>query len=87
MSDAQDTPASRCSRARHRCWERNVESPNAFTLLTLLFVALKLTGHIDWSWWWVLSPVWLVLAFVAAGLLAVFLWETFTGKKRKPRPG
>jgi hypothetical protein len=26
-------------------------------LLTLLFIALKLTGHIDWSWWWVLSPI------------------------------
>lgn len=28
------------------------------TILTLMFVALKLTGNIDWSWWWVLSPVW-----------------------------
>lgn len=27
-------------------------------LLTLLFVGLKLTGHIDWSWWLVLAPVW-----------------------------
>jgi predicted tellurium resistance membrane protein TerC len=26
-------------------------------LLTLLFIALKLTGHITWSWWWVLSPI------------------------------
>jgi hypothetical protein len=24
--------------------------------LTLLFVAFKLTGVIDWSWWWVWSP-------------------------------
>ncbi len=24
--------------------------------MCLLFVALKLTGHIDWSWWWVVSP-------------------------------
>ena len=27
------------------------------TLLTVLFIGLKLTGHIDWSWWWVLSPI------------------------------
>lgn len=27
-----------------------------FGLLTIVFIALKLTGHIDWSWWWVLSP-------------------------------
>jgi len=29
------------------------------TLLTLLFIALKLLGYIDWSWWWVLSPIWI----------------------------
>ena len=25
-------------------------------ILTLIFIVLKLTGNIDWSWWWVLSP-------------------------------
>lgn len=38
-------------------------------LLAILFIALKLTGHIAWSWWWVLSPLWapsaLVIAIVA----------------------
>ena len=27
------------------------------TLLTVLFIALKLCGIITWSWWWVLSPI------------------------------
>lgn len=27
--------------------------------LTILFIALKLTGVIAWSWWWVLSPLWI----------------------------
>lgn len=47
-------------------------------LLTVLFVALKLTHVIDWSWWWVVSPLWIgagiVLAIFAvgvAGILAV----------------
>jgi hypothetical protein len=38
-------------------------------LLTILFVGLKLTDHIDWSWWWVISPLWifwLVVLVVAA---------------------
>lgn len=35
-------------------------------LLTVLFVGLKLTGQIDWSWWWVLSPLWIGFAIVAA---------------------
>lgn len=26
-------------------------------LLALVFIHLKLSGHIDWSWWWVLSPI------------------------------
>ena len=30
-----------------------------FGLLTILFVGLKLMGYIDWSWFWVLSPMWL----------------------------
>ena len=28
-------------------------------LLTILFIGLKLTNYIDWSWWWVLSPIWI----------------------------
>lgn len=50
-------------------------------LLTILFVGLKLTGYITWSWWWVLSPLWisvclflliLVAAIPAIGLLLYF---------------
>lgn len=39
-------------------------------MLTILFIGLKLTGYIDWSWWWVLSPLWLPIA-VLLGVLAV----------------
>ena len=28
-------------------------------MLTVVFIALKLTKFIEWSWWWVLSPVWI----------------------------
>lgn len=28
-------------------------------LLTVLFIGLKLTGYISWSWLWVLSPLWI----------------------------
>lgn len=33
-------------------------------LLTIVFIALKLTGNIAWSWWWVLAPSWIPLAIV-----------------------
>lgn len=46
-----------------------------FGLLGLLFIALKLTGHIDWSWWLVLLPIYgfLVVFFSVAFLLTVCL--------------
>lgn len=43
-------------------------------LLGLLFVGLKLTHVIDWSWWWVLAPFWIPLAIgllVFAVIIAV----------------
>lgn len=40
------------------------------TVLLCIFITLKLTHHIDWSWWWVMSPVWIPLC-VAAALLAL----------------
>lgn len=36
-------------------------------LLTVLFVALKLTHVIAWSWWWVLAPLWIPFALVVIG--------------------
>lgn len=38
-------------------------------LLTVLFIGLKLTGYISWSWWWVLSPLWIGLALSVTILL------------------
>lgn len=39
-------------------------------LLTLLFIGLKLTGHLAWSWAWVLSPLWIGLA-IALSFVAI----------------
>ena len=39
--------------------------------LALLFIGLKLTGHIDWNWIWVLSPIWISISFLA--LIAVVI--------------
>lgn len=38
-------------------------------MLTVLFVGLKLTGHIAWSWVWVLSPIW--ITFILAVLVRI----------------
>ncbi len=39
-------------------------------LLTIVFIILKLTNNIDWSWWWVLSPLWIT---VVLALLIVII--------------
>jgi len=38
------------------------------TILFLIFMVLKLTNHIDWSWWWITSPLW-----IPVSLLILFL--------------
>jgi len=40
--------------------------------LTIAFIVLRLLGVIGWSWWWVLSPLW-ISAGLGAIVLIVFL--------------
>lgn len=44
--------------------------PGFLGMLGLLFIALKLTGYIDWAWWLVLLPLYGPRAFVLCVLLA-----------------
>jgi len=45
------------------------------TVLAIVFIVLKLTGHISWSWWWVLAPTWIPVLIVATVLLLVLIIE------------
>ncbi len=42
-------------------------------LLTILFIGLKLDKVIDWSWWWVLSPLWISFALILVLFLAFII--------------
>ena len=42
-------------------------------VLFIVFLVLKLTGNIDWSWWWVTSPLWIPFALVLSIFGAVFI--------------
>lgn len=49
-------------------------------VLGLIFITLKLTGVIAWSWWWVLSPFWIPVALAVAifiVIMALSLIKTF----------
>ena len=48
-------------------------APQFTTMLTILFIGLKLTNVVSWSWWWVLSPIWIPLAIFSSILLIVFV--------------
>jgi membrane protein YdbS with pleckstrin-like domain len=37
---------------------------NMAPILFLIFLVLKLTNQIDWSWWWVTSPLWISFAIL-----------------------
>lgn len=44
--------------------------------LLLTFIILKLVGVIDWSWWWVLSPIWIpVVLLMAASILLIVVYR------------
>jgi len=45
-------------------------------ILFLIFMTLKLTGDIDWSWWWITAPLWMPILAVMAliGLACLLYW-------------
>jgi len=47
------------------------------SLLAVAFIVLKLIGYIDWSWWWVLSPLWLPLVVGIAIIIIVAIIGAF----------
>jgi hypothetical protein len=51
-----DSPASKCVYGM----------VSAGSFLSLVFVMLKLTGHIAWAWWWTISPLWISMTAVCA---------------------
>jgi len=58
-----------------------------FGLLTIVFITLKLTNVIGWSWWWVLSPLWGAFLLMSALLvpfpLLVLCVLMYSGKPTK----
>lgn len=48
-------------------------------LLTILFIALKLTNVIDWKWIWVISPIWISAALTLVLLVVAVLITALSG--------
>ena len=62
-----------------------VYSPSCM-ILFIVFLVLKLTNVINWSWWWVTAPLWIPSAIIIGiGLLVVvaFIIEMMLSKNKK----
>ena len=49
-----------------------ISLPNA---VFIVFLILKLTGTIDWSWWWITSPLWIGVMFVIVVTIVITILE------------
>ncbi|RTL65877.1 MAG: hypothetical protein EKK42_20235 [Pseudonocardiaceae bacterium] len=52
-------------------------------VLFVVFLVLKLTSVIDWSWWWVTAPLWVSLAFLLLVIIGAGATETAATKLAK----
>jgi hypothetical protein len=70
--------------------EKTSERIGFFGFLALIFITLKLCEVIDWSWWWVLAPLWAPLAIVLlivgpimlTGLILILVGDFFSRPKK-----
>lgn len=51
------------------------------TILFFVFLVLKLTEVIDWSWWWVTAPLWIPLSLILIICLFVIIGLVIIGNK------
>lgn len=57
-------------------------------VLLIVFIVLKLIGVINWSWWWVLSPLWisiLIVLFLIAGVMILAAHDEKQIRRRKDK--
>lgn len=51
-------------------------------LLALLFIGLKLTGHIGWSWLWVTAPIWGPLVMVSLAIIGAVVYALLSDSSK-----
>ena len=57
-----------------------------YETLGIAFIVLKLVGTIDWSWWWVLAPIWGTSALVFVLVFVAFVWAVLNFGRKPCRP-
>ena len=80
LIDLIEQNAIKQSRSKTMSSSSSTSSGISFTgALTVLFVGLKLTNVISWSWWWVLSPLWISLSLAVVILTIAIIIAIIAG--------
>ena len=51
------------------------------SMLLILFIGLKLANIITWSWWWVMSPLWIPLLIFVVFVVPILIIIAMKGRK------
>lgn len=73
LADTQQNGS--CQSRKSNCTDQKTKRSGMgfLSVLTLIFIVLKATGLISWSWLWVFSPVWLTFLFLAVVFSAILI--------------
>lgn len=52
-----------------------------FEVLVLIFIVLKIVGVIEWSWWWVLCPIWIPFIIFVVIVVTIAIKDPWILKK------
>lgn len=54
-------------------------------ILFIVFLILKLTNVIAWSWWWVTAPLWITIALNILIIISIVLFQLIIHMKKRNR--
>lgn len=66
--------------------KENAQTATGYSLPVIVFIVfliLKLTGNLDWSWWLVASPLWIVASIIVVGMLVSMAMLLYRYRKNK----
>lgn len=52
-------------------------------ILFIVFLILKLTNVIAWSWWWVTAPLWITIALNILIIISIALFQLIINRKKR----
>ncbi len=64
---------------------KSSEGVGLMWVLFIVFLVLKLCKVIEWSWWWVFSPLWIVAAFVVLLIIIAYIVKGYYTWRMKRR--